>query len=108
MLNLQIEVTDKAERPQKFRIRVIIIVPIGSPVGELTGTNWLLVEGRLCYLQAGVSDRSGGWRGRGPDLSRLFSDTSHPILEPPDPPIDSSRIQMPSYFCKLSEMCCSL
>ena len=75
MLNLQIEVSDKAEGPQKFRIRVIIIiVPIGSPVGELTGTNWLLVEGRLCYLQAGVSDRSGGWRGRGPDLSWLFSD----------------------------------
>ena len=35
-------------------------------MGELTGTNWLLVEGRLCYLQAGVSDRSGGWRGAGP------------------------------------------
>ena len=80
-------------------------------MGGRSGTNWLLVEGRLCYLQAGVSDRSGGWRGRGPDLSRLFSDSSHPILEPPDPPIDSipaSRIQMPSYFCKLSEMCCSM
>ena len=61
--------------------------------------------------RAKLSDRSGGWRGRGPDLSWLFSDTTnvHPILEP-DPPIDSqpvSRIQMPIYFCahKLSEMC---
>ena len=63
-------------------------------------TNWLLVEGRLCYLLgARVSDRSRGSRGavygmvwygmgfwgRGPDLSWLFSDGHRP----PDPTIDS-------------------
>ena len=100
MLNLQIEVSDKAEGPQKFRIRVIIIVPIGSLLRGRRrgiGCDKLVVSWGTSVLPARLEwvTGLGGWGGRGPDLSWLFSDTT-PATRPND---RLRRIQMPIYFC---------